>query len=66
MTDTEVTVHVEARPGAANFGDTNIVVKEQDPDRSEFLTHCDQFFRSRGRTETADKFYSAEKQTASD
>ena len=62
----EITVYVEANnPQADNFGDTNIIIPEADPDRSEFLMQCRNFFIAADRNEDADKFYQAAKQTPS-
>lgn len=62
----EITVYVEAvNPGTPTYGNTNIVVPEEDKDRSDFLMNCREFFIARGRQPDADKFYQAVSQTPS-
>ena len=62
----DVTCFVEARPEAPNFGQTTITIEETDPDRAEFLTVCESFFRENDRPEVADRFHQAIAQTPSD
>ena len=65
-TEKQITVYVEAvNPSAPNFGDTNIVIPETDPDRADFLMSCRTFFLDQERPADAQKFYDAVKQTPS-
>jgi hypothetical protein len=49
-----ITVYVESRPNAPNYGITMLTISRQDPERVEFLQACEKFFEEWGRSKDAE------------
>lgn len=58
-----ISVYVEAvNRDSPSFGNTNITITEDDPQRYEYLKACEKFFKDAGRPEDATKFEQASRQ----
>lgn len=51
-----VDVFGNSKPGRLEIGYCNIVIGENDPNYTAFLSNCERFFRNNGRIPEADKF----------
>lgn len=57
MAATQISVYFQAAKENPKYGDTDVVIPGADPDREEFFTACEEFFRGKNRPEDADKFH---------
>jgi hypothetical protein len=60
-----VHVYVGAVPDQPDYGKTTIIITMDDANRYDFLKSCEQYFQDEGRSQDADQFEQASRQTTS-